>query len=209
MFGIFIKFTDKSVQLAQTLFMALAALELGWTLIRWMVSQVPLEEYVANSFFKIVQMALLYIVISNSYSSPFGPGWFMMIVYGIVGMAQDTAGVNVVGTSDTGQFTPVITPGTIIDIGLRLFVMIMTGASQGVNGWNLLAGLTTGATLIYFGTWLFCLCSAVGMDRVSLAMDHDEGAVARDDDVHDRVYRLARHLVDRFRAVQRCVQRRD
>jgi hypothetical protein len=162
MFGIFIKFTDKSVQLAQTLFMALAALELGWTLIRWMVSQVPLEEYVANSFFKIVQMALLYIVISNSYSSPFGPGWFMMIVNGIVGMAQDTAGVNVVGTSDTGQFTPVITPGTIIDIGLRLFVMIMTGASQGVNGWNLLAGLTTGATLIYFGTWLFCLCSAVG-----------------------------------------------
>jgi hypothetical protein len=160
MFGIFLKFVDKSVQLAQALFMALAALELGWTLIRWMVSQVPLEEYVANSFFKIVQMALMFMVISNSYSSPFGPGWFMMIVNGIVGMAQDTAGFNVIGTSDTGQFTPIISPGTIIDIGLRLFTLIMTAASSGVNGWNLLAGLTNGATLIYFGTWCFCLVSA-------------------------------------------------
>jgi len=161
MFGIFRKFTDKSVQLAQTLFIVLAGLELGWTLVRWMVSQVPLEEYVANSFFKIVQMSLLFIVISNSYSSPFGAGWFMMIVNGIVGMAQDTAGFNVVGTSDTGQFTPIITPGTIIDIGFRLFTLIMQAASTGVNGWNLLTGMTNGATLIYFGTWCFCLVSAV------------------------------------------------
>ena len=161
MFGIFRKFTDKSVQLAQTLFIVLAGLELGWTLVRWMVSQVPLEEYVANSFFKIVQMSLLFIVISNSYSSPFGAGWFMMIVNGIVGMAQDTAGFNVVGTSDSGQFTPIITPGTIIDIGFRLFTLIMQAASSGVNGWNLLTGMTNGATLIYFGTWCFCLVSAV------------------------------------------------
>jgi hypothetical protein len=161
MFGIFRKFTDKSVQLAQTLFIVLAGLELGWTLVRWMVSQVPLEEYVANSFFKIVQMSLMFIVISNSYSSPFGAGWFMMIVNGIVGMAQDTAGFNVVGTSDSGQFTPIITPGTIMDIGFRLFTLIMQAASSGVNGWNLLTGMTNGATLIYFGTWCFCLVSAV------------------------------------------------
>jgi hypothetical protein len=162
MFGIFLKFTDRSVQLAQTLFMALASLEFGWTAIRWMVSQVPLEEYVANSFFKAVQMGLLFLVISNSYSSPFGPGWFMMVVNGIVGMAQDTAGFAVVGTSNTGQFTPIITPGTIVDIGLRLFTLIMSAASGGVNGWNLLSGLTNGATLIYFGTWCFCLVSACG-----------------------------------------------
>ncbi len=160
MFGVFLKFADKAVRLAQTLFMSLAGIELGWTSIRWFFSHVPLDEYVANSMFKVVQQSLLFTVISNSYSSPFGPGWFMMIVNGIVGMAQDTAGFDVVGLSATGQFAPTITPGTILDIGLRLFTLIMTAASTGSNTWNLIAGMTNGATMIYFGQWCFCLLSA-------------------------------------------------
>jgi hypothetical protein len=160
MFGVFLRFADKSVHLAQTLFMSLAGIELGWTSIRWFASQVPLEEYVANSMFKIVQLSLLFMVISNSYSSPFGPGWFMMVVNGIVGMAQDTAGFDVIGLSPTGQFAPTITPGTILDIGLRLFTLIMTAASTGSNAWNLIGGMTNGATMIYFARWCFCLLSA-------------------------------------------------
>jgi hypothetical protein len=160
MFGVFLRFTTRSVQLAQTLFMSLAGIELGWTFVRWFVSNVPLDEYVANSVFKTVQLSLLFTVISNSYSSPFGPGWFFMIINGIVGMAQDTAGFNVVGLSSTGQFTPTITPGTILDIGLRLFTLIMTAASTNTNAWDVVAGMTSGATMMYFGRWCFCLLSA-------------------------------------------------
>jgi hypothetical protein len=160
MFGVFTKFTTRAVELAQTLFLSLAGIELGWTLLRWFSSPTPLDEYTANSLYKIVQQSLLFTVISNSYSSPFGPGWFFMIVNGIVGMAQDTAGFNVVGLSSTGQFTPAITPGTILDIGLRLFTLIMTAASTGTNAWDVVAGMTSGATMMYFGRWCFCLLSA-------------------------------------------------
>jgi hypothetical protein len=160
MFGVFEKFTTASVQLAQTLFMTLATLELGWTFVRWAMSSVPLEEYVANAYFKCVQMALLFVLISNAYSSPWGPGWFAMIVNGIVGMAQTTAGLNVVGTANNLQFTANITPGTIVDIGFSMFTMIMSAASSGINGWTLISGITNGSALLWFGTWLFALWSS-------------------------------------------------
>ena len=166
--GAFSNIMNRSVQLAQALFYALAVAEFGWATCRWAFSSTPLEEVVAEAYFKAVRMALLYILIGCTFTLPGGgPGWFPLIVGGIISMAQTAAGVSVIPSqyslNGSLNLAAGFSPGDVFTFFWNIAIFVIKSAFTQQSIGNLLVGAFTGATAIWMVTAGIAALSGIGV----------------------------------------------
>jgi hypothetical protein len=158
---------NNSIALAQKLFAALAVVRILWILTRWATSSQPLEEVVAEGYMTLVRVGLLYTLIGCTFTMPGGgPGWFPLIVGGIIGMAQQASGVEVIKQYNITSVTNItngFSCGSVFTFFWNISIFVLKASFSGQSVANILTGMFTGATAIWIVSALLGSVSALGV----------------------------------------------
>jgi hypothetical protein len=163
-FGILGGILTAGIRFAQYVFFLLAGLEFTILFVRWAASTRPLEEVVADAYFRAVQSGILYVVIGMTFTMPDGsPGWFPSILGGIIGIAQGAIGLTMftVGsgsnllTGNTGWM-----PGDFFTLFWNIGILFLKQAFLSPSIIELFTGGFTGATALWLVTAGMAILSA-------------------------------------------------